>query len=417
MQNNGSTWKKWDLHIHTPSTKLNNQYKDIDENFNKFIDILEKSDVKVFGITDYFNIESYNTFLEKFKSKYPDSIKVFFPNIEFRLDSKNSKDDHIQIHIIFCNEPTTVNKITNFLNRLELVSTANDGTKKYCCENDLNCIGYDKAMVSKQAFLGAVASNFSREEYMIIGVANGYGSFRPYGNNDGRGSEFANELDKSCDLFFGNKKNVDFFLNKNKSPRKDLGLPPKPVLSGCDAHSFIELEKKLGKNSVEENSVSEVTWIKADPTFEGLRQIIKEPEDRVKIQETKPDNNKTPYSVIKSINFTSDTENLNKGSINLNPNLNTIIGGRSTGKSTLLQILAYKLGELKEDSNNRISNIAKNVSIEWFDGETTNQDRKVEYFPQSYMHNIAKDDNERKKNSGKHYWQGSVGVIYQIYNC
>ena len=312
MQNNGSTWRKWDLHIHTPSTKLNNQYKDTDENLGNFIDILEKSDVEVFGITDYFNIESYNTFIQKFKSKHPKSIKVFFPNIEFRLDSKNSRDDHIQMHIIFSNEPTTVNKITNFLNRLELVSTANDGTKKYCCENDLNCIGYDKAMVSKQALLDALASNFSREEYMIIGVANGYGSFRPNSNNDGRGSEFANELDKSCDLFFGNKKNVDFFLNKNKSPRKGLGLPPKPVLSGCDAHSFIEIEKKLGNNCTENNDTSEITWIKADPTFEGLKQIIQEPEDRVKIQETKPDNDKTPYSVIKSINFTSETENFNK---------------------------------------------------------------------------------------------------------
>ena len=64
MQNNGSTWRKWDLHIHTPSTKLNNQYKDTDENLGNFIDILEKSDVEVFGITDYFNIESYNTFIQ-----------------------------------------------------------------------------------------------------------------------------------------------------------------------------------------------------------------------------------------------------------------------------------------------------------------------------------------------------------------
>ena len=46
MQNNGSTWRKWDLHIHTPSTKLNNQYKDTDENLGNFIDILEKSDVE-----------------------------------------------------------------------------------------------------------------------------------------------------------------------------------------------------------------------------------------------------------------------------------------------------------------------------------------------------------------------------------
>lgn len=227
---------------------------------------------------------------------------------------------------------------------------------------------------------------------------NGYRSFRPNSNGDGRGAEFATELDKSCDMFFGNKNNVNFFLNKEDSPRKKLGLPPKPVLTGCDAHSFDDIEKKLGKNSTEDNYTSEITWIKADPTFEGLKQIIQEPEDRVKIQETKPDDNKTPYSIIKSINFLADTENFKKSNIEFNPNLNTIIGGRSTGKSTLLQILAYKLGDLKKDDvkSDFIKEIANNVSIEWFDGETDIEDRKVEYFPQSYMHNIVKNDEDRK---------------------
>lgn len=398
MQNNGSIWRKWDLHIHTPSTKLNNQYTNTDENFNKYIDILQNSDVEVFGITDYFNIESYNIFLEKFQSRYPNSTKAFFPNIEFRLDSKNSRDEHIQIHVIFSNDNSTILKIPNFLNRLELLSTASDGTKRYCCHDDLEIVGYDKAMVSKQFLLDALASNFNKAEYLIAGVANGYGSMRPSSTGDGRGAEFAIELDKSCDLFFGNGNNVNFLLNKIESPRINQGLPPKPVLSGCDAHSFDNIEKKLGKKCTEVSNASEITWIKADTTFEGLKQIIQEPEDRVKIQETKPDDNKTPYSVIKSINFTSDNKNFNKGSLNFNPNLNTIIGGRSTGKSTLLQILAHTLGELKSNGDSeRIKEIADNVSIEWLDGETNSQDRKVEYFPQSYMHNLANDDNERKR--------------------
>ena len=94
----------------------------------------------------------------------------------------------------------------------------------------------------------------------------------------------------------------------------------------------------------------------------------------------------------------ADTENFKKSNIEFNPNLNTIIGGRSTGKSTLLQILADKLGELKKDDakSDFIKEIANNVSIEWFDGETDIEDRKVEYFPQSYMHNIVKNDEDRK---------------------
>lgn len=116
----GSEWRKWDLHIHTPKTKLNDNYGD---DWDKFILKIEESDISVFGITDYFSIDNYNTFLENFNDKYPNSKKVFFPNIEFRTDSKNSNNDHIQCHVLFSNQENIVNKIPNFLTRLPLVST------------------------------------------------------------------------------------------------------------------------------------------------------------------------------------------------------------------------------------------------------------------------------------------------------
>ena len=50
-----------------------------------------------------------------------------------------------------------------------------------------------------------------------------------------------------------------------------------------DAHCFsdnIAIKDRLGNCK---------TWIKADTTFEGLKQILFEPEDRVRVQSTKPD--------------------------------------------------------------------------------------------------------------------------------
>ncbi len=109
----GSTWRKWDLHIHTPETKLNNQYLSSDEQnvWDLFCEKIENSDVSVFGITDYFSVENYFSFTEKFKTKYPNSKKIFFPNIEFRTESKNSKDEHIQFHVIFSNNQATLDKL------------------------------------------------------------------------------------------------------------------------------------------------------------------------------------------------------------------------------------------------------------------------------------------------------------------
>ena len=53
------------------------------------------------------------------------------------------------------------------------------------------------------------------------------------------------------------------------------------------------------------NYAPKYCWIKSDLTFEGLKQIIYEPIERVKIQENKPDE-KNSYEVIDSITFLDD---------------------------------------------------------------------------------------------------------------
>ena len=53
--NRGSEWRKWDLHIHTPETAKNNQFGDPQIAWPKYIQTLEKPDISVFGITDYFS--------------------------------------------------------------------------------------------------------------------------------------------------------------------------------------------------------------------------------------------------------------------------------------------------------------------------------------------------------------------------
>ena len=303
----GSEWRKWDLHVHTPGTKLNDGYKisNGQNELDTFCEKIENSDVFVFGITDYFSVDTYFNFIERFNKKYPNSKKVFFPNIEFRTESKNSKNEHIQIHVIFSNNQDTLDKINNFLARLELISKDNEKlTNKYCISKDLKDIGYDKAMINTETLIDKLKGDFTDNEYLIVGVANGYGSLRP-GKHDGRGGEYAKELDRKCHLFFGKAENRDFFLNKQEGRDKYI-LPPKPVVFGCDAHSFDDLEKKLGKLFEEKNSYSEITWIKADPTFEGLKQIVYEPEDRVIIQETKPEE-KEDYHIIDKVKFEDDS--------------------------------------------------------------------------------------------------------------
>lgn len=65
----GSEWRKWDLHIHSPSTILNNEFEGADdsEKWNRYVEKLESlSNTAVLGVTDYFDISGYNK-LDEFK--------------------------------------------------------------------------------------------------------------------------------------------------------------------------------------------------------------------------------------------------------------------------------------------------------------------------------------------------------------
>ncbi len=263
------------------------------------------------------------------------------------MSDKNKDGEHIQFHIIFSNQGNIVDRVSDFLMRLPLISTDDHNlTSKYCCEADLTQIGYNKAMVKLDETISKLKENFSENDYIIVGLSSGYGSLRP-AKNDPRGGEYAKEIDKKCGIFFGSSEDTNFYLNKIDG-RKQYNLPPKPVLNGSDCHSFNDINKKLGKKYEKKDNngqicdCSEITWIKADPTFEGLKQIIYEPEERVKIQENKPDE-KEDKEIIDKVQFISPNNQFNNQEIHLNPNLNVIIGGKSSGKSILLYSIAKTL--------------------------------------------------------------------------
>ena len=414
--NRGSEWRKWDLHVHIPETKLNNQYKSESNVWREFCERIEKSDVDVFGITDYFSLENYTKFINEFLQIYPNSTKVFFPNIEFRIADKNKDGEHIQFHIIFSNQEEIVNKIPQFLTRLPLISTDDINlTKKYCCKEDLEKIGYKKAMVRFEETISTLEENFSLHDYIIVGLSSGYGSLRP-GKDDTKGGEYAKEIDKKCGVFFGSSKDTDFYLNKIPG-RDSFNLPPKPVFNGSDSHSFEHIDNKLGKKYEKKDNkgsicdYSEITWIKADPTFEGLKQIIYEPEERVRIQDEKPDF-KEDKEIIDKVKFISSNNKFSNKEIYLNPNLNVIIGGKSSGKSILLYSIAktlladtkdkllfknnneerYNLKSIDSDFNFEITTKA-GISQKMLDRENDNSViPNIKYIPQNELVKLAEPE-------------------------
>jgi hypothetical protein len=104
--------------------------------------------------------------------------------------------------------------------------------------------------------------------YLVVAASNNAG-LRP-DNNSPRKLNITDEIDKICDCFFGGQQNTDYYLGINRYENGEIAKK-KPVISGCDAHSFDELEKWLGKRYVkiaEGRQVPEkdITWIKAETT-------------------------------------------------------------------------------------------------------------------------------------------------------
>ncbi|MFC1600646.1 hypothetical protein ACFL25_01045 [Patescibacteria group bacterium] len=103
------------------------------------------------------------------------------------------------------------------------------------------------------------------------------------------------------------------------------------ILHSSDAHSF----DRIGKSFL---------WVKADPTFEGLRQVLYEPSERVAIQTNDP----TPPRS----NYTFEEINVGKKRVNdeltmlgtkilLNNGLVAVAGGKGSGKTALVDLVAH----------------------------------------------------------------------------
>jgi ABC-type lipoprotein export system ATPase subunit len=442
----GSIWRKWDLHVHTPGTKKNDQYlaqKSLDDALDAYCEKIEQSDVEILGITDYFSADSYFSFLKRFKEKYPASKKVFFPNIELCTnDVVNSASEEVNLHIVFNPfTPSYEADIKNFLQHLDTNKTVS-GNKRVKASQLSSLKDFEEATTSRQFIEDAFKEVFGSaaeliDHLLVITAANNDGIRAQRGVK--RKALISDELDKFSHAFFGNSTNTAYFLKPNRLEDGNL-IDPKPVVTGSDAHSFEDLDNFLGKVVIKDgNVVKEPTWIKADPTFEGLKQIIFEPAGRVFIGEeprveSRVRDNKRRYISMIRIGQVSGYEGrhgtwFDKEQIELGKELVAIIGNKGNGKSALTDIIGllgnshnqtFVLESKKEEELfsflNRDKFLKANCAscfsgeLHWYAGPPDkrqldarvdrNTPERVEYLPQKYLEKICanvEDDEFRHK--------------------
>ncbi len=402
------------MQVHAPGAKHADQYTPENNTdtdiWDTFLGYLKDSDVEVFGITDYFSIENYEKILEKTQNKPEFKDKVFFPNIELRLNiSANKAGEEIHIHLIFDNY-CPLKKIKTFLSNLKTTQTKAEGNNFSCKPEDLDIIGYDTVSVDLKEIRSSLDSTFGKDKpYLIAGAYRGQGGFI-YGQEQGeskRKKVLSDEVDKFCDFIFGKERDKEWFLRSDRYENKDIRAPEKSVISTSDCHSFEDCRKRLGQESY-------MAWIKADKTFEGLKQILFEPADRVYLGYSAPENKK-PYYVIDKVRFIDNSQGTNflPDIIELNQNLTTIIGGKSTGKSLLLYYIAKTIDHdevshrfSSQPLNEKYDQLSDfNFEVVWADGGKTYlqssggsqaKTRKIIYIPQNYLNKLSEMDIKSK---------------------
>lgn len=326
--NRGSEWRKWDLHIHSPYTFLN-KYTCTDEEFeNKLI----KEEISCIGLTNYFKFDENEYNLKESLEKK--GITVFL-NLELRLDYQNKEDDCLDLHVIFSNLVMKEN-ITKFLNNMTVNVSGDE--KKLVDLNDIN--DYTKAVVNFDDLLKCLnQESIGLKGKFLIG-------FLSRGKGNARSSTIYEKIAKYTDVLIHSTDNPNNILDDRKY-WLNFNMP---LLQNSDAHSLEPIGKKF-------------TWIKANTTFEGLKQIIYEPNERVRIQNEKPESEKLDNLIIEKVKFTSSYNKFTSQPIYFNRNLNVIIGGKSSGKSILLYEIARTLYANIKDEALRFKDVEDNNSI------------------------------------------------------
>jgi ABC-type lipoprotein export system ATPase subunit len=468
----GSEWRKWDLQVHTPYSALNNGFgNDFQKYAKELIERACKNNIAVVGIADYFTIEGYKALRvllanegglkalvgEEFAARA--SKILFLPNIELRLSTivrdLKGADSRVNFHVLFSDSISPDHIEEHFLREIKFTADANVGSEderwalttqnladlgkrlkeqhaSFQGQTDLY-IGMMNAIVDHGEVSKILESKPSifKDRYLLCLPCDEDLSSCSW---DGQGHLARKVLiQKSHMLVSANGGTRAFALGKKHASIEEYKAEfktLKPCIHSSDAHRFEEMFCPAEDRH---------TWIKADPTFYGLRQLLNEPEDRVFI-------GTVPKSVtriaqhatrvaqrvdIKKTLTASTPERWFDASLPLNGELVAVIGNKGSGKSALSDILGL-LGntpryeafsflnekKFRHPKNNKARQFE--AKLTWVDGTSELVDsldknpaadalEKVKYIPQSYLEDIC---NEIGAGKGGRFYSELQQVIF-----
>jgi ABC-type lipoprotein export system ATPase subunit len=362
----GSTWRKWDLHIHTPASIVH-QYEGADP-WSQFLNELESlpSEFKVIGVSDYIFLDGYRRILAERQKGRLKNLELVLPVIELRLDKFGGSQNHlsrVNYHVIFsdelspdlieqhflnalCSKYTLSPQYSNIASQWQALPTRHSledlgrkiiesvpGPQRKHFSSPL-VEGFNNLTLNLRDVQNALQSHYFTDRYV---TAIGRTEWADIKWNDHSIADKKNIIN-SAGLVFTAVETSQHWQN-TKATLAAAGVNDR-LIDCSDAHHFRESAEKdrIGNSS---------TWVKADPTFAGLQQILIEPDDRIWVgglppQLARVQSNPTKYLTsieIKRKEGATIGEVWFDNTIPLNSGLVAIIGNKGKGKSALTDII------------------------------------------------------------------------------
>jgi ABC-type lipoprotein export system ATPase subunit len=412
----GSEWHRWDPHIHTPATALNNQF---DDDWSGFFDAVEKATpvVEALGVTDYCTIAGYKEFCSRQIAGRAKNVKLVFPNVEFRLDVQTERKRGINLHLLFApDDPNHVREIERVLSRLEF------GYKERqyrCSPDDLIALGMatDASQTYSDGALRAGVAQFKLElkqlrrvfdedhwirRNCLVAVAASVEDGTSGLQKDSAFKAMREELESFAHVILSpGDSDRAFWLGKKSGCDRDYIEKHyrclKPCLHGSDAHRLQDVLRPEKER---------FCWIRGELTFEGLRQTLLEPGARVHIGARPPVG--PPAGDCISVLEIENAAWIEVPTMELNPGLVAIIGPKGSGKTALADFIAQAAGAPIHDGASFLLKAREHLedsqaALTWRDGCRTDARRlddrrplqeppRVRYLSQQFVDRLCSSD-------------------------
>ncbi len=383
----GSIWRKWDLHLHTPASP---DYQDKSVSNEEIIETLLENQIAAVAITDHHFMDIER--IEEFRKLSAERLTIF-PGIEVRTDYTGKENIHL---IGIYPETANINLIWTELQSLGLHP------------DQVMVKGHESVYVKFEQFCKMV---HDRDGIVTIHAGSKSSSVENITNCLPHKIALKHDLLEQYDVFeMGKIQDIQEY--------KEIVLPNirkwPPMIMCSDNHN------------IRKYSVKEWCWIKADPTFSGLLQTLREPDDRVFVGDSPsvlqrvsehPSKYIRGFYMKREPSSSLDELWFDDIKVELNPEMAAIIGNKGNGKSALSDSLGLIANSKNYDyfsflseskfCKKRGGNKAKNflAKLEWVSGDVSSEvlladrpdDRAVElvkYIPQKFFEQLCNEEDE-----------------------